>query len=122
MSQVLRIRSQGDKALFGGYSTQQMKKKLHIPEKRPLADFLPTITIKAKDFANEITAFNTARDNLKSEPVITKEHVKNNADVRNLLKRKNIYPEKLPAAEDIKKIKQKLNSENRRLVQEKQEE
>lgn len=67
-----RIRSKGDQALFGGHSTQQMKDKLAIPENRALADFLPTITIKAKDFANEITTFNTTRDNLQGEPSITK--------------------------------------------------
>lgn len=110
-----RIRSKGDKALFGGYSTQQMKNKLSVPDNRALADFLPTITIKAKDFANEITTFNASRDNLQDETPITKEHVKNNADVRKLLLQKNIYPEKLPPAEDIKKINRKIKSEEKRL-------
>ena len=71
-----RIRSKGDEALFGGQNTQQMKAKLKIPDNRPLADFLPTITVKAKDFANEITNFNIMRDDLKKEAVITKEHEK----------------------------------------------
>src|SRR3990167_3580274 len=109
------IRSKCDKALFGGFSTQQMKHKFSIPGNRALADFLPTITIKAKDFANEITTFNTTRDNLQGEISITKEHVKNNTDVRNLLARKNIYPEKLPAAEDVKKVSRKIKSERKEL-------
>ena len=110
-----RIRSKGDQALFGGYTTQQMKESLSVSESRALADFLPTITIKAKDFANEITTFNTTRDNLKGEQLITKEHVKNNKDVRDLLTRKNIYPEKLPAGEDVKKVGRKIKSESMRL-------
>ncbi|MBI5299602.1 MAG: DNA damage-inducible protein D, partial [Deltaproteobacteria bacterium] len=110
-----RIRSKGDQALFGGYTTQQMKNKLGIPEPRPLADFLPTITIKAKDFANEITQFNVVRDNLKNEVVIGGEHVKNNREVRELLGRNNIRPENLPPAEDIKKVVHKLASEGKKL-------
>jgi len=73
-----RIRSKGDRALFGGYTTLQMKNRLKVPGKRPLADFLPTITIKAKDFANEITNFNIKKDDLKTEYGITYEHIKNN--------------------------------------------
>lgn len=110
-----RIRSKGDQALFGGHTTQQMKDKLTIPENRTLADFLPTITIKAKDFANEITIFNTARDNLQGEQPISQEHVKNNTDVRTLLTQKNIYPETLPPAEDIRKIGRKIKSEGKKL-------
>jgi DNA-damage-inducible protein D len=109
-----RIRSEGDKALFSR-TTQQMKVKLGIPENRPLADFLPTITIKAKDFANEITNFNVVRDDMKDEPIINKEHIKNNSDVRNLLAKRNIRPENLPPAEDIKKIKRKFITENNKL-------
>jgi DNA-damage-inducible protein D len=93
-----RIRSKGDTALFGGKTTEQMKQKLDIPSSRALADFLPTITIKAKDFANEITNFNIKRDNLRTETGITREHVKNNQDVRNLLVKRNIKPEALPPA------------------------
>ncbi len=111
-----RIRSKGDQALFGGYATQQMKEKLEIPNNRALADFLPTITIKAKDFANEITSYNTVRDNLKGEEPISAEHVKNNRDVRNLLKEKNIYPENLPPAKDVKKISRKIHSANKKLI------
>lgn len=110
-----RIRSKGDKALFGGYTTQGMKKRLSVPKNRPLADFLPTITIKAKDFANEITNFNIKRDDLRSEPTITHEHIKNNADVRKLLVKRNIKPEDLPPAEDIKKVERRLESEKKKL-------
>lgn len=110
-----KIRSKGDEALFGGRSTQKMKEKLKMPENRALADFLPTITIKAKDFANEITHFNVLRDDLQGEPVLIKEHVKNNSDVRNLLTKRNIFPEKLPPAEDIKKVKRKITKQNKEL-------
>ena len=110
-----RIRSKGDMALFGGYSTQAMKVQLGVPENRPLADFLPTITIKAKDFANEITNFNIKRDALRTETRIADEHVKNNKDVRDLLMQRGIQPEALPAAEDIKKIERRVASEAKKL-------
>jgi len=110
-----RIRSKGDMALFGGKSTQQMKNKLNVPKNRPLADFLPTITIKAKDFSHEITTFNIKRDGLDMEASITHEHVKNNADVRELLGKRNIKPEALPPAEDAKKIERRLKSEEKKL-------
>ena len=80
-----RIRSKGDTALFGGHTTQGMKDKLAVPAGRALADFLPTITIKAKDFANEITNFNIKQNNLGNETGISGEHVKNNREVRRLL-------------------------------------
>jgi len=110
-----RIRSKGDMALFGGRSTQQMKNRLDVPKSRPLADFLPTITIKAKDFANEITTFNIKRDGLETEDSITHEHVKNNADVRKLLGKSHIKPESLPPAEDAKKIERRLKSDEKKL-------
>lgn len=110
-----RIRSKGDQALFGGITTQQMKGRLGVPVNRPLADFLPTITIKAKDFANEITNFNIAKENLRAEPEITQEHVKNNSDVRSLLTKRGIVPEQLPAAEDIKKVERRLGSEAKKI-------
>ena len=87
-----------------------MKIKLGIPDGRPWADFLPTITIKAKDFANEITNINVRTNELKSENDIASEHVKNNKDVRNLLQKSGIIPEKLPPEEDIKKLKQRVKS------------
>jgi DNA-damage-inducible protein D len=110
-----RIRSKGDNALFGGKSTQDMKSSLKVPKSRPLADFLPTITIKAKDFANEITNFNIKRDNLASEQSITREHVKNNSDVRKILTDRNIRPESLPPAEDVKKLERRVKSEEKKL-------
>lgn len=110
-----RIRSKGDMALFGGRSTQDMKLKLKVPEGRPLADFLPTITIKAKDFANEITNFNIRQRELRSESGITGEHVKNNQEVRKLLVDRGIIPESLPAAEDVKKVERRLRSEEKKL-------
>lgn len=111
-----RIRSKGDQALFGGFTTIQMKRKLGIPSSRPLADFLPTITIKAKDFASEITHFNVKKEGLLGEEQITEEHVKNNQDVRNLLAKSNILPENLPPEEDIKKLERRISKENEKLV------
>ncbi|MBU1809370.1 MAG: DNA damage-inducible protein D [Candidatus Omnitrophica bacterium] len=111
-----RLRSKGDQALFGGHTTLEMKKKLRLPEKRPLADFLPTITIKAKDLAAEITGFNTKKNDLRGEELITSEHVKNNKDVRQLLGKSGIRPEELPPEEDIRKMQRKLNSENKKLL------
>jgi DNA-damage-inducible protein D len=109
------IRSKGDHALFGGSSTQDMKTRLGVPDNRPLADFLPTITIKAKDFANEITTFSITRDGLDTENALSHEHVKNNTDVRNLLGDRNIIPENLPPAEDLKKVQRRLTSEEKKL-------
>ena len=111
-----RIRSKGDKALFGGNTTDQMKKRLQVPKGRPLADFLPTITIKAKDFANEITNFTIRRDDMHTEEVITDEHVKNNREVRNILVKRKIKPESLPPAEDAKKVERRLASEQKKLL------
>ena len=104
------IRSKGDWALFGGLNTSNMKKKLGIPENRPLADFLPTITITAKQLATEITNFNVKQHDLKGESRITFEHVKNNKDVRGLLGKSGIKPEQLPAEEDIKKLERRVKS------------
>ncbi|CAM5290001.1 hypothetical protein [Rhodanobacter lindaniclasticus] len=110
-----RILSKGDAALFGGLATQGMKDRLAVPSNRPLADFLPTITIKAKDFANEITNTQVKQHDLHGETSITKEHVKNNRDVRKLLTDRDIVPEKLPAAEDVKKLARRLESEEKKL-------
>ena len=110
-----RIRSKGDMALFGGRTTQDMKRKLGVPEARPLADFLPTITIKAKDFANEITNFNIKQNDLRAESGITEEHVRNNREVRKLLVDRGIVPEALPRAEDVKKVERRLASEQKKL-------
>lgn len=103
------IRSKGDKALFN-YSTNEMKARLKIPQGRALADFQPTILLKAKDFATEITIFNTRKKNLKSEREISEEHITNNRSVRMTLKSRGITPENLPAEEDIKKVERRLSS------------
>jgi len=108
------IRSKDDQALFGK-STQQMKNLLGVPKGRALADFLPTITIKAKDFATEITVFNTKEKGLLSERQISAEHITNNRGVRDILKKRGIKPEELPAEEDIKKLERRVNSEPKKL-------
>ena len=108
------IRSKGDQALFG-LSTKQMKVKLGIPNSRALADYLPTITIKAKDFATEITVFNTKEKDLRTENSISKEHVTNNSSVRKILIERGIKPENLPPEEDIKKLERRVNSESKKI-------
>lgn len=111
-----RIRSKGDSALFGGYTTQNMKEKIGVPDNRPLADFLPAVTIKAKDLANEITSFNVKKgETLKGEPPITTEHVKNNQNMREMLVKSGIRPEALLPEEDTKKLERKLKSEYKKL-------
>jgi len=111
-----RIRSKGDEALFGGFGTAQMKKKLKVPSNRPLADFLPTVTIAAKNFATEITNFNVKKDNLNGEPNITNGHVKNNLKIRRVLLEDNIIPEKLPPEEDIKKVERIVKDNEKKLA------
>ena len=113
-----RIRSKGDQALFGGKTTLDMKVRLGIPDNRPLADFLPAISIKAKDFANELTNVNIRKADMKTESAITNEHVKNNQDVRGLLLKSGIKPENLPPEEDLKKIERKVNSEDKKFLKE----
>lgn len=112
-----RIRSKGDTALFGGNSTQNMKAKLGVPEKRALADFLPSVTIKAKDLANEITNFNVKKDlTMQGEDSISTQHVKSNQSMRNMLQEHGIVPEDLPAEEDVKKIQRRLKSEGKKIL------
>jgi len=111
-----RIRSKGDEALFGGYDTKQMKKKLNVPQNRPLADFLPTVTIAAKNFATEITNFNVRKDNLYGETKITDEHLKNNTKIRKVLLDDQIMPEDLPAEEDLKKLESKVKKDEKVLA------
>jgi DNA-damage-inducible protein D len=96
-----------------------MKNKLGIPENRPLADFLPTITITAKQLATEITNFNVRKNDLKGENKITNEHVKNNTDVRSLLGKSGIKPEQLPPEEDIKKLERRVKSPDKEIAQKK---
>ena len=99
-----RIRSKGDQALFGGFTTKQMKERLGVQDKRPLADFLPTLTIAAKNLATEMTNYNVEEKDLQGETAITVEHVENNTSVRDMLGQRGIKPENLPASEDIKKL------------------
>lgn len=113
------IRSKGDWALFGGNNTSAMKHKLGIAENRPLADFLPTITISAKQLATEITNFNVGKNDLQGEAKITNEHVKNNQDVRSLLSKSGIMPEELPAEEDIKKLERRVKSSDKEIAKKK---
>lgn len=108
------IRSKGDRALFGK-TTKEMKKSLGVPNNRALADFLPTITIKAKDFATEITVFNTKEKNLRNERQISAEHITNNRSVRKTLLDRGIKPEELPAEEDIKKLERRVDSESKKI-------
>lgn len=113
-----RIRSKGDQELFGDKTTKDMKVKMKVIDNRALADFLPTITIKAKDFAIEITNFNIRKDDLNSEQAITAEHIKNNKDVRGVLLKSGIKPETLPAEVDIKKVERKVKSADKKLPRE----
>ena len=112
------IRSKGDQALFR-LSTNMMKKRMGTPQSRPLADFLPTISIKAKDFAAEMTSVNVQAKDLKGEASITREHVDNNAAVRKMLTERGIIPENLPPAEDVKKVERRLASEQKKMLKNK---
>lgn len=112
-----RIRSKGDAALFGGHTTQAMKEKFGVTKSRPLADFLPTLTIAAKNLATEMTNYKTQQDNLQGEQAITQEHVQNNQSVRETLKQRGITPENLPPAEDIKKLERRVKSDEKKLAQ-----
>lgn len=113
-----RIRSSGDRALFGGKSTQDMKKKLRVSDNRPLADFLPTLTIAAKNLATEMTNYNVEEKDLQGERAITTEHVQNNKSVRDMLGTRGIKPEELPPSEDIKKLERRVKSQEKKLVKE----
>jgi DNA-damage-inducible protein D len=111
-----RIRSRGDAALFGGHTTQAMKGRLGITPARPLADFLPTLTIAAKNLATEMTNHNVSQDDLQGERAITREHEQNNQSVRGMLGERGIKPEQLPPEEDIKKLERRVKSEEKKLV------
>lgn len=113
-----RIRSKGDNALFGGYNTQNMKDKLGISKNRALADFLPTVTITAKNLATEITNHNVKQNNLHGEKLITNEHVENNVNVRKLLEKSGIKPEELPQSQDLQKLERKVKSDEKKLIKE----
>ena len=113
-----RIRSKGDSALFGGHNTSQMKNKLEMPTNRPLADFLPTVTIAAKNLAAEITNHNVRENDLQGEHSITSEHIQNNTSVRKMLGERGIKPEELPPEEDIKKLERRVKSAEKKLIKE----
>ena len=109
------IRSMGDQALFR-LNTQMLKRKMGVPESRAVADFLPTISIKAKDLAAEMTGLNVQGKDLKGQRKIEKEHIDNNMAVREMLTKRGIVPEKLPAAEDVKKLQRKLESDEKKML------
>lgn len=110
-----RIRSKGDAALFGGHTTQVMKDRYGITKTRPLADFLPTLTIAAKNLATEMTNHNVQQEDLQGEHAITSEHIQNNVSVRDMLGQRGIKPEKLPPEEGIKKLERRVKSEEKKL-------
>lgn len=112
------IRSKGDKALFH-IDTKLLKRKLKDPASRPLADFLPTISIKAKDLAAEMTSVNVQTKDLYGQEPIEKEHVDNNSAVRDMLVSRGIYPEQLPPAEDIKKVERRVAKEEKEILKDK---
>ncbi len=107
------IRSKGDKALFH-IDTKLLKRKLQAPDSRPLADFLPTISIKAKDLAAEMTSVNVQTKDLRGQQPIEQEHIDNNTAVRDMLVGRGIYPEQLPPAEDVKKVERRLAKEDQK--------
>ncbi|MBP9136543.1 MAG: DNA damage-inducible protein D [Chitinophagales bacterium] len=109
------IRSKGDQALFR-LNTQMLKKKMGIPDNRPVADFLPTISIKAKDLAAEMTGLNVQSKDLTGQSKIEKEHIDNNSAVRDMLNKRGIIPENLPIAEDVKKLQRKLDGDAKKIL------
>ena len=112
-----RIRSRGDQALFGGYTTKEMKVRLGVKDNRPLADFLPTLTIAAKNLATEITNYNVENKDLYGEPAISGEHIQNNTEIRKMLGDRGIRPEELPPAEDIKKLERRTKTQDKKMIE-----
>lgn len=110
-----RIRSKGDTVLFGGHTTEDMKRRLGVKSSRPLADFLPTLTIAAKNLATEMTNYNVEQKDLYGEASITTEHMDNNRSVRQMLSQRGIKPEELPPSEDIQKIERRVNSNEKKI-------
>lgn len=113
---IARIRSRGDKVLFGGHSTEEMKQKWNVPKSRPLSDFADEVVIVAKQLGAAMTAHNTKVNNIKGEEKITKEHLANNQTIRKGLNERDIYPENLPPEEDIKKVERRHKSEVKKLT------
>ncbi|MDE6703891.1 MAG: DNA damage-inducible protein D [Muribaculaceae bacterium] len=112
------IRAKGDQALFG-INTAMMKRRVGAPDKRPLADFLSTLAIKAKDFAAEMTSVNVQQKDLRGQVKIEREHIDNNSAVREMLLRRDIRPESLPPAEDIKKVERRLKADEKKILSQK---
>lgn len=112
------IRSKGDQALFGGFSTQMMKKKLSVPETNALADFLPTLIIKAKDFATELTSHNVIEKDIRGTHEITEEHIENNKAVRKILRERGVQPENILPSEDVKKVRRRLQGDEKKILKE----
>jgi DNA-damage-inducible protein D len=106
---IAEIRGAGDQALFGGHNTTAMKQRLGVKTAKPLADYLPTVTLKAKDLAAEMTTVNTLEKDLKSKDPIKHEHVDNNQAIRHALGERGIRPEQLPPAEDTAKLERRIN-------------
>lgn len=111
-----RIRSKGDSALFGGLNTMQMKAKYGVKENRPLADFLPTLTIAAKNLATEMTNYNVTEKDMYGEESITEEHIDNNLSVRSMLNKRGIKPENLKQAEDLKKLERRVKTKSKKMT------
>ena len=111
------IRSKGDAALFGGLTTADMKRKFQVPDNRPLADFLSTLIIRAKDFTTELTSHNVLEKDLSGEEAISQEHIDNNLATREFLLKRGVKPENLPPAEDVHKVKRRLNTEEKKTLQ-----
>lgn len=111
-----RIRSKGDSALFGGLNTNAMKQKYGVKETRPLVDFLPTLTIAAKNLATEMTNYNITQKDMYGENNITNEHIDNNLSVRNMLNKRGIRPENLKPAEDLKKLERRVKIEKKKMA------
>ena len=112
------IRSKGDQALFN-HTTAQMKAKWNVPNAKPLADFMPTILLKAKDFATEITIYNAKQNAMNTENQISNEHITNNKAVRETLVSRGIKPEEVTPSEDVKKVERKLNNESKKALKSK---
>ena len=112
------IRAKGDQALFG-INTAMMKRRVGAPDKRPLADFLSTLAIKAKDFAAEMTSVNVQQKDLRGQIKIEREHIDNNSAVRDMLVKRGIRPEALPPAEDIKKVERRLKADEKKIISQK---
>ena len=112
-----RIRSKGDRALFGGNTTQDMKAKLGVKNNCPLADFLPTLSIAAKNLATEMTNYNVEEKDLRGETPITDEHIQNNSSVRAMLGQRGIKPEELAPSEDIKRLERRVKKQEKKMAQ-----